>query len=184
MNARRQRFITNFLERERVFQPRIRKDTQSIRKSKQCISNTKKGVRCRRRTAHTGKCWNHLAMYENLRIKQSQVIGGGKGLYTWKKEIPRGRVISKFTGRKRTKAQIDRKYGNGTAKYAVCNSKGLCIDANHTTDGAARFANDSRGTPFQTNAKIKGDNIFRVKSTKRIPPNQEIFIPYGRDYWS
>jgi hypothetical protein len=65
----------------------------------------------------------------------------------------------------------------------VCNSKGLCIDANHTTDGAPRFANDSRGTPFQTNAKIKGDNIFRVKSTKRIPPNQEIFIPYGRDYW-
>jgi hypothetical protein len=45
-------------------------------------------------------------MYENLRIKPSQVIGGGKGLYTWKKEIPHGRVISKFTGRKRTKAQI------------------------------------------------------------------------------
>jgi hypothetical protein len=141
------------------------------------------GVRCRRRTAHTEKCWSHLAKYDNLRIKPSQIIGGGKGLYTWKKEFLRGKIISKFSGRKRTKAQIDQKYGDGVAKYALCNSKGLCIDANHTTDGAPRFANDSRKTPFQTNAKIKGNTVFRLKATKRIPPNREIFTSYGRNYW-
>jgi hypothetical protein len=38
------------------------------------------------------------------------------------------------------------------------------MNANHTTDAAARFANDNRGTPFQSNAKMKAQNIFRLKS--------------------
>jgi hypothetical protein len=184
MNRRQQRFIERFIERERVLEgPRARQNTQSIRKSKQCVSDTLKGVRCRRRTAHTEKCWNHLAKYDNLRIKPSQIIGGGKGLYAWKKDFTRGKIIANFTGRKRTQRQLDRKYGSGVAKYAVCNSKGLCIDANHTTDGAARFVNDPRKTPFQTNAKIRGDTAFRLKATKRIPANREIFTSYGREYW-
>jgi hypothetical protein len=50
-------------------------------------------------------------------------------------------------------------------------------------DAAARFANDNRGTPFQSNAKMKAQNIFRLKATKKIPPNREIFTSYGNEYW-
>lgn len=70
------------------------------------------------------------------------------------------------------------------AKYALCNQPGICVDANHTTDAAARFANDSRGSPFQNNAKIKGENVFRLKAIKKIPPHREIFTSYGHEYWN
>ena len=84
---RRQRFLRNFLDNF-VDQPRQTRDTQSIRKSKQCISNTIHNKRCRKRTAHTEKCWVYLAKYDNLRIKPSNVIGAGKGLFAWKQTMP------------------------------------------------------------------------------------------------
>jgi hypothetical protein len=163
----------------------VRVAPQSKRKAQRCISDTLRAVQCRKRTAHTPKCWIHLAKQENLRIKPSQVVGGGKGLYTWKNPILRGRNISKYTGQRRTVQELDRRYGSRVAQYAVCNSRGQCIDANHTTDGAARFANDSRGTIFQNNSTIKGGDrrIFRLKSTRRIPAHSEIFTPYGAQYW-
>ncbi|CAB3978339.1 SET domain-containing [Paramuricea clavata] len=156
---------------------------QSIRKSKQCVSDTLLQKRCRKRTAHTPKCWIHLAKQDNLRIKPSQITNAGKGLFSWKKPIPSGRVISKYTGRRRTREQIDRKYGDKVAKYTICNKKGLCIDANHTTDAAARFANDSRNTRFPYNGRMGGNQMFRLKSSQHIPAHLEIFVDYGREYW-
>ncbi|CAB3982342.1 SET domain-containing [Paramuricea clavata] len=156
---------------------------QSKRKSQRCVSNTVHDVQCRKRTAHTKKCWVHLAKQDNLRIKPSQIPNAGKGLYAWKKPIPRGRIISQYTGRKRTRQQIDRKYGDATAQYTICNRRGRCIDANHTTDGAARFVNDARNSRFQNNSRIKGRSAFRLKATSTIQPHQEIFTNYGRDYW-
>lgn len=94
-------------------------------------------LKIRKRTAYTKKCWIHLAKQDNLHIKPSNVAGAGKGLFTWKRAIQRGDVISKYTGRKHTKNQLDKKYGDGRANYAVCNSWGNCIDASHTTDAAA-----------------------------------------------
>jgi hypothetical protein len=46
-----------------VILPKIYKtmSKQSIRKSKQCIADTLKQQRCRKRTAHMPKCWIHLA---------------------------------------------------------------------------------------------------------------------------
>ena len=184
MSKKRQRFILNFLQN--IYEkPCVKKNNQSIRKSQQCVASTLKDKQCRKRTAHTEKCWIHLAQQNNLRIKPSHIIGGGKGLYTWKKKIPRGSTIGKYTGRQITKKQLDQRYGgNVTAKYAVCNRRGQCIDSNYTTDGAPRFANDARKTPFQNNAKIKGPRtIFCLKASKTIPPNQEIFTSYGKEYW-
>ena len=58
------------------------------------------------------------------------------------------------------------------------------MDANHTTDAAARFANDARKTVFKNNSRIRGgDTMFNLKATKRIPPHREIFTSYGREYW-
>ncbi|CAB3997273.1 SET domain-containing [Paramuricea clavata] len=110
-------------------------------------------------------------------------MNGGKGLYSWEKAIPRSAVISKYTSRKRTKQQIDKKYGEAVAKYALCNARGRCVDANHATDAAARFANDARNTPFKNNSIIQGNTRFRLKASKRITPHQEIFTSYGADYW-
>ena len=183
MSKKRQKFILNFLQN--IYEkPNSRKNTQSIRKSQQCVANTLKDKQCRKRTAHTEKCWIHLAKQNNLRIKPSHLIGAGKGLYTWKRTIPRGSTIGKYTGRRVTKNQLDQQYGSATAKYALCNRRGQCIDSNYTTDAAPRFANDAGKTPFQNNSKIKGTRTtFRLKASKTIPPNREIFTSYGKEYW-
>jgi hypothetical protein len=141
---RRQHFVLNLLRQSR-HKPR-RSKTQSIRKSQQCVSNTRTERRCRKRTAHTNKCWIHLAKQNNLHIKPSNVA-------------------------------------EGRADYAVCNNRGHCVDSTYTTDAAARFVNDSRGTSFQNNSKIKGRQMFRLKATKKIPANHEIFTSYGDSYW-
>ena len=99
MSKKRQKFILNFLQN--IYEKANgRKNTQSIRKSQQCVANTLKDKQCRKRTAHTEKCWVHLAKQNNLRIKPSHLIGAGKGLYTWKRTIPRGSTIGKYTGRR------------------------------------------------------------------------------------
>jgi hypothetical protein len=184
MNRQRRAFVHRFFNRY-IDNPqyRHRQPSQSIRKSKQCASDTLLHRRCRKRTAHSPKCWIHLEKQNNLRIKPSSLINGGKGLYNWKKPIRKGSIISKYTGRYRTKQQIDKKYGDGRADYALCNSRGRCIDANHTTDGAARFVNDARNSPFQHNSVMRGDQMFRLKATAKIPSHNEIFTSYGREYW-
>jgi hypothetical protein len=179
---RRKQFLIKLLRQ--MPKPRLRKTVkQSIRKSQQCVSNTLKEQRCRKRTAHTPKCWIHLAKQNNLCIKPSNILNAGKGLFAWKKPIPRNTLISKYTGRKISKKDLDRKYGKGRADYAICNQRGRCVDATYTTDSAARFVNDSQGTSFRNNSRIKGNQIFGLKATKTIPPNNEIFTSYGREYW-
>jgi hypothetical protein len=73
MTQKRQRFILNFLHKyeKQIFEkPQVKKKiSQSIRKSQQCVANTLKDKQCRKRTAHTEKCWVHLAKQNNLRIK-------------------------------------------------------------------------------------------------------------------
>ena len=117
-------FVRKFLDKyvDNISYRTIQRDKliqrQSIRKSKQRIADTLRNKRCLKRTAHTPKCWIHLAKQDNLRIKPSQIINGGKGLFSWKRAIQKGKIISKYTGRKRTKHQLDQKYSDAVAKYA------------------------------------------------------------------
>ena len=60
----------------------------------QCKSNTVK-KRCRKRTAHTSKCWIHLAKENNLRIKKSNIPNSGKGLFSWKNPFKRFQTLGK-----------------------------------------------------------------------------------------
>jgi hypothetical protein len=78
---------------------------------------------------------------------------------------------------------LDQKYGKGRADYAICNQRGRCVDSTYTTDAAARFVNDSKGTSFGNNSKINGNQVFKLKATRTIPANNEIFTSYGREYW-
>ena len=78
-----------------------------------------------------------------------------------------------------TKRQIDRKYGEYTAPYALCINKRKCRDAYKTTDCATRYSNDARNKRL-TNAKFVD---FKLKAGKRIKPNEEIFTHYGKGYW-
>ena len=159
--------------------------THSIRDVVQCKSKTKKKKRCRKRTAHTPKCWIHLANEDNLRIKPSNIHNAGKGLFSWKKPFKRNQFINEYTGERTTLKKLNERYGKKiVAQYSICDGPRKCWDAYKTTHGAPRFANDARGT------KNKNNSCFRVKNkkitletTKSIKPNEEIYADYGDDYW-
>lgn len=129
------------------------------------------------------KCWIHLAKEDNLRIKPSNTPDAGKGLFAWKKYFCNNQKISDLYGTKTKLEKKQTKYTPGGAEYPLC-SNGKCIDANFTTDAAARFANDSRNSPLTNNSELHGRNYkYYLKANKKIKPGQEIFTSYGNNYW-
>ena len=79
---------------------RLYNGSHSIRDVVQCKSNTVKKKRCRKKTAHTPKCWIHLANEDNLRIKPSNIQNAGKGLFSCKKTIKSKQHVAEYTGEK------------------------------------------------------------------------------------
>ena len=143
------------------------KGSHSIRDVVQCKSNTIK-KRCRKRTAHTPKCWIHLSNEDKLCIKPSNIKNAGKGLFSWKKPIKCKQFIVEYTGEKTMLKKLDNRYGVKTvAQYTTCDGPKRCWDAYKTTHGAPRFANDAGGTK----KIISVENIII-----RVENNNEVFL--------
>ena len=123
-----------------------------------------------------------------LIIKKSRLPGAGKGLYTTKtirkdsKIIGyRGEIIGYNEYRKRTRKEQDH--------YLFFVRMDLCIDAMHTPQYKARYANDAAGITRLKGVKnnsdyiIFGDKCFIVAS-RDIKAGEEIFVNYTKSYWS
>jgi SET domain-containing protein len=123
-----------------------------------------------------------------LVVKKSQLPKSGKGLFT-KEDIKKGDFIVEYKGEIITdkeatrRAEKDDIYG-----YMFFINKNLCIDAYHTPQHLARYANDAMGLArvegFKNNAEyeIVGKKCF-IKATKNIKSGEEIFVSYGKEYW-
>ena len=171
-----------------------------------CTALTKVGVWCKNSVCIGDRCWTHHfnRNYQDnnppsLRVKASQT-GHGRGLFTGKRPINvpanRQKVIVDYTGDKLTQAQVDARYpGDRTAQYVLCNDDDWCFDARRTNAGLAQYANDPRGTRFRANTEYgqpiprgrQNPPTLRTVKKKRawtIPPNSEIFVKYGDDYWT
>ena len=122
-----------------------------------------------------------------LIIKKSRLPGAGKGLYTTKaisKESKiieyRGEVIGYNEYRKRTRNEQD--------QYLFFVRMELCIDAMHTPQYKARYANDAAGITRLKGVKnnsdyvIFGNKCFIVAS-RDIKAGEEIFVNYTKSYW-
>ena len=158
--------------------------SQSQYRSHQCIAVADStGERCKLRTARGRKCWHHTLRDDNLRVKPSGIKGAGLGLYSGKKRIKKGTSITRYTGEKMTRRQVEKRYpGNTRAQYTLCGTKDRCVDARRTdTPGLGRWANDARGSKKRNNAKLT--RVHSVKATRNIPPDTEIFASYGASYW-
>ena len=154
---------------------------QSVKECDRCQAQTKSGNQCRNRTCKSDRCWQHLKRDDGLRIKSSQVPGGGMGLWTTRRYKPNEK-IGRYTGERVTRAQVEQRYGSQTGQYVLCpNNTNLCIDARKTNSSAVRFANDAHGTRFRNNARLRGEYLVAAQSG--IPANREIFTGYGADYW-
>lgn len=122
-----------------------------------------------------------------LIIKRSKLPGAGKGLYTTRairKESRiieyRGEIIGYKEYRRRARRQEDH--------YLFYLRRELCIDALHTPQYKARYANDAagitrlKGVRNNSDYVIYGDKCFIVAS-RDIKAGEEIFVNYTKPYW-
>jgi uncharacterized protein len=123
-----------------------------------------------------------------LVVKKSQLPKSGKGLYT-KEEIKKGEFIVEYKGEIITDKEATRRAAEDDCYgYMFFINKNHCIDAYHTPQHLARYANDAKGLArvegFKNNAEyeIVGKKCF-IKATKNIKSGEEIFVSYGKEYW-
>jgi uncharacterized protein len=122
-----------------------------------------------------------------LIIKKSRLPSAGKGLYTTKairKESKiieyRGEIIGYKEYRRRARREED--------QYLFYLRRNRCIDAMHTTQYKARYANDAagitrlKGLRNNSDYVIYGSKCFIVAS-RDIKAGEEIFVNYTRSYW-
>ena len=122
-----------------------------------------------------------------LQVKKSTLPGAGKGLFTTKtirkdsKIIEyRGEIIGYNEYRRRSRREED--------QYLFFVRQDLSIDAMHTPQYKARYANDAagiirvKGIRNNSDYVIFGDKCFIVAS-RDIKAGEEIFVNYTRSYW-
>ena len=151
--------------------------------SHRCVAAKRDGEQCGARTKYGSKCWNHTQRDAGLRIKQSQIVGAGKGLTAAKKNFPTGAEVVKYTG----DLSLDPEEDHGGSKYVVGLSQDVTIDAARTDTALGRMISDPKGSGFRANTKFAIDNVrrkVRIVTTKPVRDQQEFFLPYGPGYWA
>ncbi|MCW3112166.1 MAG: nuclear protein [Segetibacter sp.] len=126
-----------------------------------------------------------MALLEKqLEVKESNIPGAGKGLFTGK-FIPKGTRIVEYKGRIRTWKDVE---NEDTNFYIFYVNENRIIDASRYKKSPARFINDAKGMQkikgLNNNAQfvVDGLRVF-VEAIKDIPAGSEIFLGYGKEYW-
>jgi hypothetical protein len=160
--------------------------------SQQCIHIIPRtGQQCKRRVVIGSPCcFQHCDDKYNLQIKNSTIPNAGVGIFAFNKNKQQQRkpvfkedtMIVPYHGELINKRQLNQRYGNKTAPYAVQLSK-------YYEDGAIQ-----RGIGSLANTKNKTHNnailtyretkprTAQLKATKNIYHGQEILVDYGDEY--
>ena len=161
--------------------------------------------RCLRSTTFTlPYCWQHLKSVAHLVVNKTKMrhkITNQRynfyGLFACDDTkhssdivFKRGETIGVYMAEKITKAELDRRYGNGdtVAPYVLSTGENEYFDGACTRPAVA-FANDCNSRA-NTCCHINAEFVFApgmkypiVKSKKNIRNGSEIFISYGTAYW-
>lgn len=128
-----------------------------------------------------------MALLEKkVQVKVSTLPGAGKGLFA-KTFISKGTLIVEYKGKITTWKEVDDNDGNNGYIYYV--RRYHVIDASRRRSALARYANDARGLKrvkgITNNAEYEeaGLRVY-IKAVKDIPAGKEIFVEYGKEYWS
>lgn len=127
-----------------------------------------------------------MALLEKfLYLKNSQLKKAGKGLFT-RADIPKGIRIVEYTGRIQAWKEVE--YQDGKNPYLFYINSKIVINPINKKGGFAHYANDARGPArvdgLRNNAEyeVKGKQCF-IRSIRKIKKGEEIFVPYGKEYW-
>lgn len=153
-----------------------------------CQGHTKQGLQCKRKVViGLPFCFQHTQSILHLKVKTSTIPNAGLGLFAYDNTkgvndvvFLRNTDICPYYGNIIDKVELDRRYGNYTAPYAIEISK------NRIEDGAAKRGIGSlinHKPTAQTNCRfINNRRFITISSTKNIKNGQELFINYGRAY--
>lgn len=126
-----------------------------------------------------------MALLEkHLEVKESNIPGAGKGLFT-NKFIPKGTRLVEYKGRIRTWKEVENEDDNYYIFYVT---EDRIIDASSHKKSPARFINDAKGLTkikgLKNNSQfvIDGLRVF-VEATSNIAEGSEILLSYGKEYW-
>ena len=148
-------------------------------------------VRCKRKVyIDLPYCWQHLDKDKQLKIKPSGIANARKGLLAFdgkrdsKIVFKSKQIISNYDGEHISKSTLIQRYRNKTAPYGIKLSddnyedealhRGVSTLPNHTS---SRFTNVKLVA-----GRIDGLPSAKVRATKYIINNKNIFINYGKDY--
>ncbi len=128
-----------------------------------------------------------MLIKRKLQVKKSTLPGAGKGLYALE-NIAKGEIVVEYTGEEIDWQEYKARVEKNQDGYLFFINWKKCIDAFHTPDALARYANDANGF-----SKVKGcrnNAVYKVMkgrayivATRKVMAGAEIFVDYSRDYW-
>jgi SET domain-containing protein len=127
-----------------------------------------------------------MVHYEKwLKVKKSQIPNSGKGLFTTV-DIKKGDRIVEYKGRLYKWKDI--KYQDHTNGYLLYMTSQAVIDARKSKT-FGRYANDAAGLSRVEGLKNNAEYLYKgkrcyIESKRTINAGEEIFVAYGRAYWS
>lgn len=161
--------------------------------SQQCIADNKNGGRCSRRVCIGSKyCWTHLLFLKHLRIKNSNLPHGGKGLFAMNPQLEDnniifrpGDIIIDYGGEIMSDADLHDRYDDNTAPYAARLKRNVVCDA--ACERSAGSLANSGNNANQNNAILRANyrtnpQKIQLKASRIIRNNTEILLDYGDEY--
>jgi hypothetical protein len=162
-------------------------------KPHQCSAVKPNGQQCSKRTViGTDMCWTHLLYRKHLRIKNSNVAGGGKGLFALDPKrvnneiiFRTGQTIIFYGGDVISKPELDRRYDEYTAPYGVqiqgVDGNGRQLYRDTACDrGIGSLANHGNANRENARFSFGNNGVLNLKATKNIRNAKEIFVNYNR----
>jgi len=158
-------------------------------KSMQCTGHSRNGSRCKRRCVVGFEfCYQHMLTELHLRILTSTIPNSGKGLFAMDKTAGNNDIIFRkddlicvYNGQLINGAELNKRYGDYTAPYAVRINNDCAVDS-ACKRGVGSIANNN---PNNNNARLSVNPTLRrvsLRATKNIKNNTEIFLSYGNTY--
>lgn len=162
-------------------------DGEKVFNSTLCRGHVKNGARCKRKVVIGFEyCFSHLPQEMRLKIKTSTIAGAWSGLFAFDRTkgedeivFKAGDTVCEYNGQVITQVKKKERYQGHTAPYAVQYNANRVIDcACKRGVGALANTNRQKGNNATFSINTRSQTI-KVKATKNIRNNEEVFIAYG-----
>ena len=162
----------------------------------QCTGTTTAGTRCKRRVCiGTPFCFSHITPALQLKVAPSTIPNAGKGVFAFNKTkganeiiFRKNDIICSYGGEFISKNELEERYGEYTAPYGIEVNRNLVQDGACTRSAGSLFNHKNRRTDNNAEFYLSTQNIgphprqIKIRATRPIRNNQEIFVHYGNDY--